>query len=88
MSRARRDRVWPRPRTTRHAWFKDSPEPGEPPRQVLVVAWRRHSYQWSALIIYCVDVQGSPDPVVVQRWVPAHQLRPVRADPNQAFGLR
>ena len=31
--------------------------------------------------------QGSEDPAVVQRWVPAERLRPVRADPNDAFGL-
>lgn len=79
--------MWPRPRTTRHAWFKDSDERAEPPRQVLVVSWRRHSYRWSALVIYCVEVEGSEEPAVVQRWVPAEKLRPVRADPNQAFGL-
>ncbi|GEB64601.1 hypothetical protein SAT01_20490 [Sinomonas atrocyanea] len=80
--------MWPRPQTTRHAWFKDTQDPGVLPRQVLVVSWRRHSYRWSALVVYCVEVEGSEDPAVVQRWVPAERLRPVRADPNEAFGLR
>lgn len=62
-------------------------ESGAPPRQVLVVSWRRHSYRWSALVIYCVEIEGSPEPAVVQRWVPSEKLRPVRADPNQAFGV-
>lgn len=55
---------------------------------MLIVAWRRHGYRWSALVVYCVDVEGSEDAAVVQRWVPAERLRPVRADPNEAFGLR
>lgn len=68
--------------------FKDALDPGVVPRQVLIVSWRRHSYRWSALVVYCVDAEGDEDPVVVQRWVPAERLRPVRADPNDAFGLR
>ncbi|MDQ4502199.1 hypothetical protein [Sinomonas sp. ASV322] len=53
-----------------------------------MIEWRRHSYKWSARISYCIEVQGAPDPVVVERWVLAEALRPVRADPNAAFGLR
>lgn len=57
------------------------PEPQAPPVQGFVLDWRRHSYRWAALV---VTVQPGRDraPVVVQEWVPAERLLPVRSDPN------
>lgn len=43
--------------------------------------------QWMAFVIV-VCVRAGEDPVVVQRWVLARDVRPVAADPNLAFGLR
>lgn len=50
------------------------------------LSWRRHSYRWFALVVEAVEVEGSSDPVVVQRWVPGSMLRPVRADLNRLYG--
>lgn len=49
------------------------------PRPGLVLDWRRHSYRWTALV---VTVQLESGARVVQEWVPAERLRPVRSDPN------
>lgn len=87
MSKPRRDRLYPKPRHTRHAWYLEDNEPGRQPRQVLIIAWRRHSYRWAARIVYCVEIEGS-EPAVVDCWVPAETLRPVPADPNRAYRLR
>ncbi|MEZ2373400.1 hypothetical protein [Arthrobacter sp. RCC_34] len=88
MSKPRRDRLWPRQATTRHAWYRDGHDPNALPRQALVIAWRSHSYKWWARITYCVEITGQDEPAVIDRWVPAETLRPVPADPNRAFGLR
>lgn len=88
VSRPRRDRLYEKPRSTRHAWILDSDEPGAQPRKVLIVEWRRTSYKWRARVIYAIEVKGSDEPAVVDRWVPAEILKPVKADPNAAFGLR
>lgn len=85
MSQPRRDRLYPRPRTTLHAWFLEG---DGPPRQVLILAWRSHSYKWQARITYSLPVKGDPEPAVIQRWVPMELLRPVKSDPNKAFGIR
>ena len=80
MGQCRKDREWPRSGHTRFVWVA---QPGlqVPPVQGLVLGWRRHSYRWSALV---VTVQGDEQgrPVVVQEWVEAERLRPVKADPN------
>ena len=88
MSQPRRDRLYPRPRNTSHAWLLEGFGPEAVPRQVLIVAWRRHSYRWRARVVYAVDVKGDPEPAIIQRWVPAELLRPVKSEPNQAFGIR
>ncbi len=49
--------------------------------QGLVLDWRRHSYRWSALVV-TVRVEQGGRPVVVQEWLPAERLKPVRSDPN------
>ena len=76
MGQSRKDREWPRPRRTRFVWVSQS-SPQVPPKQGLVLDWRRQSYRWSVR----TDDQGRP--VVVQEWVEAERLRPVRADPNR-----
>ena len=71
--------------------------PLEPPMQGLLACWRRRSYQWEALVIVIIEAPtaagSGPAPakeeaVIMQRWVPAADLRPVPADPNRAFGAR
>ena len=88
MGQTRLERTWPRPRSTRHVWVRSRDRhPYQPPDQGLIVAWRRRSWQWEALCVL-VRVLPGEDPVVIQRWVAAKDLRPVPADPNRAFGLR
>lgn len=79
MGQSRRDREWPKPKHTRFVWVS---QPGVqvPPVQGLVLEWRRHSYRWSALVVTVHDEGGRP--VVVQEWIEAEQLRPMRADPK------
>lgn len=92
MSKPRRDRTWARSRTTRHAWLLDSREPGAQPREVLILRWRKketmNGTRWAAFVVYPVEIEGDPEPAIIQRWVPAETLRPARTDPNRAFGLR
>lgn len=70
---------WPIPRTTRHVWIM-----GEQrfivPLQGYVIAWRRYQYQWSAFVAY-VD-ETDDDKPVVQKWIPATKLVPVRSIPD------
>ena len=79
MGQNRKHREWPRPRTTRFVWVSQ-PGPQVPPIQGYVLDWRRQSYRWPALVA-TVRLDGSRS-VVVQEWVYAERLRPVRSDPN------
>ena len=80
MGQSRKDRGWPRPRTTRFVWVSQTGLQ-VPPAQGLVLDWRRQSYRWSALVVTVrADEHGRP--VVLQEWVEAERLRPVRSDPN------
>ena len=102
VGKSRSERTWRTPASTRHVWvaggkgyFGPVAHPLEPPVQGLLACWRRRSYQWEALVIVAVDppAVAGPGPakeeaVIVQRWVPAADLRPVPADPNQAFAAR
>lgn len=54
-----------------------------PPVQGLVIAWNRHHYKWSALV--CRVDESVPGGRLVQDWVAAERLRPVRADPNKVL---
>ena len=55
--------------------------------QGYVLAWRRHSYVWSALVLVAsTDQEGRP--VATQRWLSAAQLTPVRSDPNNGGRVR
>jgi hypothetical protein len=78
----RRER-WPIPRTTRHVWVLRDHR-WEVPWQGYVIAWRRHSYKWSALVAY-VD-ESDPERPLVQRWVPRDKLLPVRSAPEDLIG--
>jgi len=63
------------------------PEAGGSPEQGYVLAWRRHSYAWSALVLTSgVDEEGRP--TAAQQWVPAERLTPVRSDPNNGGRVR
>ncbi|WP_375425256.1 hypothetical protein [uncultured Friedmanniella sp.] len=81
MGQSRKDREWPRPRTTRFVWISQ-PGPQVPPMQGLVLDWRRQWYRWSVLLV-TVRADGQGRPVVVQEWVEAERLTRVRADPNR-----
>lgn len=80
MGQRRKDRTWPRPRGTRHAWLR-RPGPHEPPVQAFVIAWRRHSYRWQAYVVWVSDAGQ-----VIQEWVPADQLGPVPVVEHQMPG--
>ncbi|GAB3582976.1 hypothetical protein [Calidifontibacter terrae] len=97
MGQTRAERTWPAPRGTRFVWVRGgrghagpARHPLEPPTPGLVLAWRRRSYVWEALVVTAAEGEEPPDgdAVVVQRWIPAADLRPVPADPNRAFGAR
>lgn len=99
---SRAERTWRTPGSTRHVWvaggrghFGPPAHPLEPPVQGLVAGWRRRGYQWEALVIVAIEPASTDsgraaaeEAVVMQRWVPAADLRPVPADPNRAFGAR
>ncbi len=80
MGQRQADREWPKPRNTRHVWVIGYGR-HTPPVQGFVVAWSRHSYKWSALVVY-IEPLGEAQQMV-QRWLPLDRLRPVRSDPNQ-----
>ena len=102
MGQSRAERTWRTPASTRHVWvaggkghFGPPAHPLEPPVQGLLAGWRRRSYQWEALVIVVMvsptadaDKAAEEEGVIMQRWVPAKDLRPVPADPNRAFGAR
>lgn len=79
--------MWPRPRTTRHAWLIDDEDRNAPPRQAFVLEWERRGYQWRARVLFAEELSDGTT-AFIQQWVPAGRLRPVKADPNAAFGLR
>lgn len=82
MGQRKTDREWPAPRNTRHVWVLGE-DRLTPPAQGLVIAWRRHSYRWSALVVR-VD-ESVPEGRTVQDWLPVDRLRPVRTDPNHVL---
>lgn len=88
MGRSRRERTWPEPTTTRHAWVRDGSHPHDVPRQVLIIRWDRRAGRYWALIVDVVSLPGSDGSAVVHRWVPKEQLMPVPAQLNKTYGLR
>lgn len=82
MGQRKIDREWPPPRSTRHVWVIGA-DRLTPPVQGLVVAWSRHSYKWSALVVR-VDEAGDGT-MMIQSWLPMERLRPVRSDPNHVL---
>ena len=67
-----------RPRNTRHVWVLGE-DRLKPPTQK-VIAWRRRSHRWSALVVRVDEsvVEGR----MIQYWLRIERLRPVRSDPN------
>lgn len=74
------DREWRQPRNTRHVWVIGE-DRLTPPVQGLVIAWRRASYRWSALVIR----DSGDGATTIQGWLPLERLRPVRSDPNHVL---
>lgn len=88
MGQSRRERTWPEPASTRHAWFRDGNHPHDVPRQVFVTHWTRRDGQPWALIVDVIPVQDRHEPAIVHRWVPGDHLTPVPARLNKVYGLR
>ena len=82
MGQRRVEREWPAPRNTRFVYVIGE-DRLTPPVQGLVVAWSRHAHRWSALV--CRVDESVPGGRLVQDWLPAERLRPVRADPNKVL---
>ena len=82
MGQRRVEREWPAPRNTRFVYVLGE-DRLTPPVQGLVIAWNRHRYKWSALV--CRVDDSVPGGRLVQDWLPAERLRPVRADPNKVL---
>lgn len=75
----RKHESWLIPRTTRHVWVLREHR-WLVPYQGFVLSWRRHSYKWSALVVYVAG--DDPETPVVQKWVPRERLLPVRSVPE------
>lgn len=82
MGQRRREREWPSQRNTRFVYVLGE-DRLTAPVQGLVIAWNRHRQQWSALVVR-VD-ESVPGGRLVQDWLPAERLRPVRADVNKVL---
>lgn len=79
MGMRNKDKTWPRPDVIRHVWIK-SERKFYPPEQGFVLEWRRHSYHWTALVLYV------PEPGrYVQEWIPRERLAPVKSEPALHF---
>lgn len=55
-------------------------ERGREPEQGFILEWRRHAYQWSALVVM-VRTDNAGQSVSVQRWLAAEHLSPVTTRP-------
>lgn len=60
---------------TRHCWADPPGHPG--PWCGLVVEWRRAGSAWEGRCIYVIDDVDGTGSRVVERWLPAHCLRPI-----------
>lgn len=81
MGQARWHTQWPTQRP-RHVWVRPtSGQPGEQPRQGLLLRWEhdRRRARWLAVVI---TVEGEELSVEI---VPAHAVAPVDSDPNRAL---
>lgn len=67
---------------TRHVWVKPPFNPSESPG--LVLCWRQSPDGWEARVIW-VDIRTER---AVEDWLPADQLRPIKASPStgSAYG--
>lgn len=82
MGQRKINREWPAPRNTRHVWVIGE-DRLTPPVQGLVIAWSRHSYKWSALVVRVDESENASR--MIQDWLPMERLRPVRSDPNHVL---
>ncbi|TWE07354.1 hypothetical protein [Rudaeicoccus suwonensis] len=88
MGQTRQERTWRTPRSTRHVWAQlRVKHPLEPPCYGLLVRWRKAGRGFEGLVVVVDEISDPADPIVVQQWIPAAQLRPVRSDPNRAWGI-
>ncbi len=89
VGKSRAERTWSRPRSVRHVWVRSHDlHPQQPPDAGVVVWWKKGTkLQWMAFVIV-VRAGPGDDPIIVQEWVPAADVRPAATDPNKAFGLR
>lgn len=79
---SRRER-WPIPKQTRHVWVL-AERRYEPPQQGYVIAWRRRSYVWHALVVVVNGtVEGSDQGwTETRQWYPSSRLLAVRSVPE------
>ena len=82
MGQRRVEREWPSQRNTRFVYVLGE-DRLTAPVQGLVIAWNRTRQRWSALVVR-VD-ESVPGGRLVQDWLPAERLRPVRADVNKVL---
>ena len=80
MGMRKKERTWPKPTRTRHAWLV-RPGHDEPPVQALVIAWEHRGGAWMAFIVWVSD-SGQ----IIHEWVPADRLGPVPALERQMPG--
>lgn len=59
----------------RHCWVRAAD--GGPPWPGIVVAWVRGPHGWRGRVVYVVPGAHGQDPVLVEAWVEAPNLRPV-----------
>lgn len=61
----------------RHCWVVDAPgQPGRWPG--LLVEWRQDPQGWSGRVVHVVPEPGGGGQRVLERWLPARCLQPVR----------
>lgn len=72
--RGAQDGVPERP-AVRHCWVRAAD--GGPPWPGIVVAWVQGAHGWRGRVVYVVPGADGADPVLVEAWVEAPNLRPV-----------
>lgn len=75
----RKREPWLIPDTTRHVWVLRE-QRWLVPWQGYVIAWRRHSYRWSAWVVYVPH--DDPSGQEVHSWIPRERLLPVWSVPD------
>lgn len=80
MGQARWHKQWPIQRP-RHVWVRPTSQPGEQPRQGLLLRWEqdRRQAHWVAVVVTVDDTQLRVE------ILPAGSVAPVESDPNKAL---